>query len=105
MQIFDKVLSDTKNGKRQIGDRVINVKGEAIQYGFYVRLDSFATTMNVSFIVAKNWRELQGTIISHFDFIEEDFSEETARKVFERVAVFADIATFKANGKEYFVKR
>lgn len=44
--------------------------------------------MNVSFIVAENWRELQSTVISHFDFIEDDFLEETARKVFKRVAVF-----------------
>lgn len=27
MQTFDNVPSDTRNGKRQIGDRVINLKG------------------------------------------------------------------------------
>lgn len=105
MQTFDKVPSDTKNDRRQIGDRVINVKGIPIRYGFYVRPNFFATTMNVSFVVAENWRELQSAVISHFDFIEEDFSEETARKVFERVAVFGDSETFNANGKEYLVKR
>lgn len=54
MQTFDKVPSDTKNDKRQIGDRVINVKGIPIRYGFYVHPNSFATTMNVSFVVAEN---------------------------------------------------
>lgn len=105
MQTFDKVPSDTKNGKREIGDSAINVKGIPIRYGFYVRPNSFATTMNVSFVVAENWRELQSAVISHFDFIEDDFLEETARKVFERVAVFGESEVFKANGKEYLVKR
>ena len=105
MQTFDKVPSDTKNDRRQIGDRVINVKGIPIRYGFYVRPNSFATTMNVSFVVAEDWRELQSAVISHFDLIEEDFSEETARNVFERVAVFGESKVFKANGKEYLVKR
>ena len=105
MQTFEKVPSDTKNDKRQIGDTVINVKGIPIRYGFYVRPNSFATTMNVSFIVAEDWRELQSAVISHFDFIEDDFPEETARKVFERIAVFGESEVFKANGKEYLVKR
>lgn len=105
MQTFEKVPSDTKNGKREIGDSAINVKGIPIRYGFYVRPNSFATTMNVSFIVAEDWRELQSAVISHFDFIEDDFLEEIARKVFERVAVFGDSEVFKANGREYLVKR
>lgn len=105
MQAFDNIPSDTKNGKRQIGEKILNVKGETIQYGFYVRPNSFATTMNVSFIVAKNWQELRGAVIAHFDLIEDDLPEKNARNIFERVAVFGDSETFNANGKEYLVKR
>jgi len=100
-----KQISETKNTKREMGDKVLNVNGTTIQYGFYVRPNSFKTTMNVSFIVAEDWQELKNAICDHFDLIDGDLPEETARKVFERVAVFAESETFKGNGKEYIVTR
>nr|DAF31968.1 MAG TPA: hypothetical protein [Caudoviricetes sp.] len=105
MQMFENIKSETKNKKRKSGDAVISVAGNVISYGFYVRLNAEKTQINVSYIIAEDWEELKNVICDHFDLIDEDLPEATMRKIFERVAVFAESETFKATGKEYFIKR
>ena len=105
IKTFEQTPRDTKKKKRTPGDKVVDALGLVIRYGFYVRLDVQKSQRNVSYIVAEDWEELRGTIIDHFDLIVEDLPEETMRKLFEKVAVFADSETFTANGRKYLIER